>query len=181
MIITPTPDECQQIDQMILLGIFPSQNKPQLNLVHILRDIGYHDDVIKWKLFRVIDPLCGEFTGHWWIPSQRASNTDFDESPPKMLIKMSNDRWFEITWRSCDVMVMSYRHFWRIHARRWSALMHVHRALQEDRMSLAGEPPDCRTVTIKLIIATADTNDILKGNDALQRGKSDVRWNPRTL
>ena len=25
-----------------------------------------HDDVIKWKHFRVTGPLCGEFTGHRW-------------------------------------------------------------------------------------------------------------------
>ena len=24
-----------------------------------------HDDVIKWKQFRVSDPLCGEFTGEF--------------------------------------------------------------------------------------------------------------------
>ena len=28
----------------------------------------YHDDVIKWKYFRVTDPLWGESTGHRWIP-----------------------------------------------------------------------------------------------------------------
>ena len=27
-----------------------------------------HDDVIKCKHFRVTGPLCGEFTGHRWIP-----------------------------------------------------------------------------------------------------------------
>ena len=27
-----------------------------------------HDDVIKWNIFRVTGPLCGEFTGHRWIP-----------------------------------------------------------------------------------------------------------------
>ena len=26
-----------------------------------------HDDVIKWKHFRVTGPWCGEFTGHRWI------------------------------------------------------------------------------------------------------------------
>ena len=28
----------------------------------------FHDDVIKWKHFRVTAPLCGKFIGHWWIP-----------------------------------------------------------------------------------------------------------------
>ena len=27
-----------------------------------------HDDVIKWKHFRVTGHLCWEFTGHRWIP-----------------------------------------------------------------------------------------------------------------
>ena len=27
-----------------------------------------HDDVIKWSFCRVTGPLCGEFTGHRWIP-----------------------------------------------------------------------------------------------------------------
>ena len=34
--------------------------------------------VMTWKLFPVIGPLCGEFTGE--LPSQRASNADFDVS-----------------------------------------------------------------------------------------------------
>ena len=33
-----------------------------------------HDDVIKWKLFRVTDPLCGEFTG----PRAKARDASFD-------------------------------------------------------------------------------------------------------
>ena len=35
-----------------------------------------HDDIIKWKLFRVTGPLCGEFTGHQWIPLTRASDAE---------------------------------------------------------------------------------------------------------
>ena len=31
----------------------------------------YNDDVIK---FRVTGPLCGEFTGHWWIPLTKVSD-----------------------------------------------------------------------------------------------------------
>ena len=31
----------------------------------------FHDDVIKWKLFRVTGHLCGEFTGHRWIPLRK--------------------------------------------------------------------------------------------------------------
>ena len=36
----------------------------------------YHDDVIKWKHFRVAGPLCGEFTGHRWIPLTKASDAE---------------------------------------------------------------------------------------------------------
>ena len=35
-----------------------------------------HDDVIKWKHFRVTVPLCGEFTGHRWIPLTKASDAE---------------------------------------------------------------------------------------------------------
>ena len=35
-----------------------------------------HDDVIKWKYFRVTGPLCGEFTGQRWIPLTKASDAD---------------------------------------------------------------------------------------------------------
>ena len=35
-----------------------------------------NDDVIKWKLFRVTGPLCGEFTGHRWIPLTKASDAE---------------------------------------------------------------------------------------------------------
>ena len=32
--------------------------------------------VIKWKLFRVTGPLCGEFTGHRWIPLTKAGDAE---------------------------------------------------------------------------------------------------------
>ena len=35
-----------------------------------------HDDVIKWKPFRVTGPLCGEFTGPRWIPRTKASDAE---------------------------------------------------------------------------------------------------------
>ena len=35
-----------------------------------------HDDVIKWKHFRVTGYLCGEFTGHRWIPCTKASDAE---------------------------------------------------------------------------------------------------------
>ena len=35
-----------------------------------------HDDVIKWKHFRVTGSLCGEFTGPRWIPLTKASDAE---------------------------------------------------------------------------------------------------------
>ena len=37
---------------------------------------GKYDDVIKWNIFRVTGPLCGEFTGHRWIPLTQASDAE---------------------------------------------------------------------------------------------------------
>ena len=35
-----------------------------------------HDDVIKWKHFRVTGHLCGEFTGPRWIPHKKATDAE---------------------------------------------------------------------------------------------------------
>ena len=36
-----------------------------------------HDDIIKWRnVFRVTGHLCGEFTGHRWIPRTKASDPE---------------------------------------------------------------------------------------------------------
>ena len=48
-------------------------------------------------------PITGQF------PSQRASDADFDVfdmGPLKLLNKQYNDRRYETTWRSCNVIVM---------------------------------------------------------------------------
>ena len=36
----------------------------------------HHDDVIKWKIFRVTGHLCGEFIGPRWIPCTKASDAE---------------------------------------------------------------------------------------------------------
>ena len=41
-----------------------------------MRTKALHDDVIKWKPFPRFWPLCGEFTGDWWIPLTKASNAE---------------------------------------------------------------------------------------------------------
>ena len=38
----------------------------------------HHDDVIKWSIFRVTGPSCGEFTVHRWIPLERLVTRIFD-------------------------------------------------------------------------------------------------------
>ena len=47
-----------------------------LSRANIAIDYIGHDDVTKWKVFRVTNPLWEEFTGHWWIPPTKASDTE---------------------------------------------------------------------------------------------------------
>ena len=70
-----------------------------------------HDDVIKWKHFRVTGPLCGEFTGHRRILLTKASSAElwcnfFDLQLNKRLSKQSRRRWLETPsrwlWRHCN-------------------------------------------------------------------------------
>ena len=77
---------------------------------HISVRICLHDDVIKWKHFRVTGPLCGEFTRHRWIPLTKASGAElwcFLSSINKRLSKQSWGWWFErpsfSLWRHCKV------------------------------------------------------------------------------
>ena len=69
-----------------------------------------HDDVIKWKLFRVTGFLCGEFTGRRWILRTMASDAElwcFLWSV-KRLSKQSWGWWFETPsrplWRHSTVL-----------------------------------------------------------------------------
>ena len=61
-------------------------------------------------IFRVTDPLCGEFTGHRWIPHTKARDASFDfliMRPNKRLSRQSLGWWFETPsrslWRQCNV------------------------------------------------------------------------------
>ena len=66
------------------------------------------------NIFRVTRPLCGEITGHPWIPSQRpvARSFDvlFDLRLDKQLSEQSRRRWFETSsrslWRYCNVQLI---------------------------------------------------------------------------
>ena len=84
-----------------------------------------HDDIMKTSsngnIFRVTGPLCGEFTGHRWIPAQRPVTRNFDVffylnkrsqrlwAMNKRLSKQSWDWWFETPpcplWRHSNIML----------------------------------------------------------------------------
>ena len=72
-------------------------------------------DVVKWKIFGVTDPLCGEFIGHWWISFTKASGVEcdvcFDLRMNKQLSKQSRRRWVKTSlrplWRRCKVCVFT--------------------------------------------------------------------------
>ena len=75
------------------------------------------------NIFRVIGHLCGEFTGHRWIPPQRPVTRSFDVffdlDQIKRLSKQSRGWWFETPscpfWRHCDnyhEKFMMRRHAW---------------------------------------------------------------------
>ena len=62
------------------------------------------------NIFRVIGLLCGEFTGHRWIPRTQASDAELgcllDLHLNKRLSKQSSRQWFETPscslWRHCN-------------------------------------------------------------------------------
>ena len=91
-------DLCLQIVYAVLLHGVYGLRRPQ------------HDDVIKWKHFRVTDHLCGEFTGPQWIPRTKASDAElwcffFHLRLRKRLSKESCGWRFETSsrplWRQC--------------------------------------------------------------------------------
>ena len=65
------------------------------------------------NFFRIIGPLCWEFTGHRWIPGTKASDAElwcFDLRLNKRLSKQSWGWWFETPsrslWRHCNDMMV---------------------------------------------------------------------------
>ena len=64
------------------------------------------------NIFRVAGPLCGEFTGHRWIPHTRTSDADFDVffdlRLNQQLSKQWRHQWFETPshslWRPCNAL-----------------------------------------------------------------------------
>ena len=81
------------------------------------------------NIFRVTGPLCGEFTGHRWIPLTRASDAKLWcflwyalELLNKRLSKQSWGWWFETPsrplWRHCNAECcrsnMKFLHFYKV-------------------------------------------------------------------
>ena len=74
-------------------------------------NLPYHDDVIKWKHFRVAGPLCGKFTGPGDFPTQRPVTRSFDVffdlRPNKRSSKQSWGWWFGTLscslWPHCNM------------------------------------------------------------------------------
>ena len=70
------------------------------------------------NIFRVTGPLCGEFTGHRWIPLTKASDAEFDIffdlHLNKPLSEQSRGWWFETPsrslWRHCNGETSLWQH-----------------------------------------------------------------------
>ena len=75
------------------------------------------------NIFRVTDPLCGEFTGHK-RPVTRSFDVFFDLHLSKWLSKQSWGWWFETSsrslWRHCSVLALA------VHAVAAKALLLIH-------------------------------------------------------
>ena len=75
------------------------------------------------NIFRVTGTLCGEFTGHRWIPSQRPVTRSFDAFfDPRLNKRLSKQAWLETPsrslWRQCNVIMSSgLLHPWYIPCR----------------------------------------------------------------
>ena len=72
------------------------------------------------NIFRVTGPLCGEFTGHRWIPLTKTSDADLwcFLRLNKRLSKQSKPLWFDMPshplWRHCNVTTTQHALFWNI-------------------------------------------------------------------
>ena len=102
--ITPNRHESICVDKFV-----------SIKLYH-LNSFTPHDDVIKWKLFRITGPLCGELTGHRWIPLTRPVTRSFDVffdlRLQKRLSEQSIRRWFETPSRSLSCHCNVHNGYW---------------------------------------------------------------------
>ena len=78
------------------------------------------------NIFRVTGPLCGELTGHWWIPCTvtRSFEVFFDLRLNKRLSKQSRGWWFATPPRPYDVTevytLFSFELLFRVGGRAWT-------------------------------------------------------------
>ena len=100
-------------------------HKAKLILVHYLiycihgvatslMNIFFEKDITWWRhrmetfVFRVTGPLCGEFTGHRWIPLTKASDAElwcFLWSPPEPTVKQTIDT--PVIWGNIALIMTS--------------------------------------------------------------------------
>ena len=68
----------------------------------------HRDDVIKWKHFPSYWPFVGDFTGHWWIPSAKASGAElwyFLWSAPDQTVEQTIET--PVIWDAIALIVAS--------------------------------------------------------------------------
>ena len=70
------PNRGKPLHKLMMNRIWDAIMSAILNAGGMTSEDFIYDDVIKWKHFRVTGPLCGEFTGHRWIPLTKAGDAE---------------------------------------------------------------------------------------------------------
>ena len=99
-----------------LFLVYPSLPGSLMYLSHQYWPLLSHDDVIKWKIFRVTGPIRGELTGPGEFPAQRPVTRSFDVffdlRLNKRLSKQPWGWWFETPsrslWHQCNETILFY-------------------------------------------------------------------------
>ena len=81
-----------------------------------------HDDVIKWKHFRVAGPLSGEFTGNRWIPLTNTSDAElwcFLWSAPEHTVEKTIETPVILDAISLIMTTVTDKKYWTIHIARF--------------------------------------------------------------
>ena len=128
------------------------------------------------NIFRVTGPLCGEFTGHRWIPLTTASDAElwcfFDLCLSKRLSNQSRRRWYETPpralWCHCNeatfystqwhpvIQTSSIESHWRHGSTRWYRKPVDTRTINDQGLSLHMTSHDRNTVIVMIL----DKNEI---------------------
>ena len=110
-LLWPTKIEKVDDDETILVSVKATSPIPDAGCIIICYQTVVGNDVMimmTWSngnILRLIGSLCGEFTGHRWIPLAKVSDAElwyflFDLHLNKRLSKQSWGWWFEMPWRS---------------------------------------------------------------------------------